>query len=59
MQIGNGREKTRDYLKEHPELVAELREKVAASHAAAAGKHTPTAKSKEESDPEEDMPPEE
>jgi recombination protein RecA len=28
MQLGQGREKTRDYLKEHPELVAELREKI-------------------------------
>jgi recombination protein RecA len=59
MQLGNGREKTRDYLKEHPELVAELREKVAASHAAKAGKHGPAAKSAGESDPEEEMPAEE
>jgi recombination protein RecA len=59
MQLGQGREKTRDYLKEHPELVAELREKVAASHATAAGKHSPPAKNAGESDPEEEMPPEE
>jgi recombination protein RecA len=58
MQLGQGREKTRDYLKEHPELVAELREKVAASHAAA-GKSAPSAKHAEASDPEEDTPPEE
>ena len=31
MQLGQGREKTRDYLKEHPELVEELREKLAAT----------------------------
>jgi recombination protein RecA len=31
LQIGQGRENTRDYLKEHPELVAELREKVFAA----------------------------
>jgi len=35
LQLGQGREKTRDYLKEHPELVAELREKLAAAHAVA------------------------
>ena len=38
MQLGQGREKTRDYLKEHPELVEELREKLAATHAVASGK---------------------
>ena len=59
MQLGQGREKTRDYLKEHPELVAELREKVAASHAAAAGKTAPVAKGASEADPEEETPPEE
>ncbi len=41
MQLGNGREKTRDYLKEHPELVDELRQKLAATHAVASGKTAP------------------
>ena len=59
MQLGQGREKTRDYLKEHPELVAELREKLAAGHAAKADKHAPAAKDAVEADPEEEMPPEE
>jgi recombination protein RecA len=59
MQLGQGREKTRDYLKEHPELVAELREKVSANHAAAAGKSAPVAKDANEADPEEETPPEE
>src|SRR5580704_3274580 len=59
MQLGQGREKTRDYLKEHPELVAELREKVFASHAAKAGKHAPAPREPHESDPEEETPPEE
>ena len=31
LQIGQGREHTRDYLREHPELVAELREKILAA----------------------------
>jgi recombination protein RecA len=56
MQLGQGREKTRDYLKDHPELVAELREKVAAAQATG-GK---SAKGRpEKGDPEEDTPPEE
>ncbi|MGD0898503.1 MAG: recombinase RecA [Thermoguttaceae bacterium] len=37
LQIGQGRENTRDYLREHPELVAELREKVLASRGFADG----------------------
>ena len=41
MQLGQGREKTKDYLKEHPELVEELREKLAATHAVASGKSVP------------------
>ncbi len=56
MQLGNGREKTRDYLREHPELVAELREKLAANHALASGKTTTPV---EASDEEEVTPPEE
>jgi recombination protein RecA len=59
MQLGQGREKTKDYLKEHPELVAELREKMVASHAAAAGKTAPAAKDIGEADPDEETPPEE
>ena len=43
MQLGQGREKTRDYLKEHPELVEELRQKLAATHAVASGKTAPAA----------------
>ncbi len=35
-QLGQGREKTREYLKENPELVAELREKVLAAGSLAA-----------------------
>ena len=58
VQLGQGREKTRDHLKEHPELVAELREKVAASHAAS-GKSAAPAKPAEAADPEEETPPEE
>jgi len=56
MQLGNGREKTRDYLKEHPELVAELREKLAASHVASGTKSVPIAKAAP-SDADEDTPP--
>jgi recombination protein RecA len=59
MQLGNGREKTRDYLKEHPELVEELRVKLAASHAVASGKSPPAAAAAEIADPEEEVPPEE
>ncbi len=59
MQLGQGREKTRDYLKEHPELVAELREKLAAGHAAKAGKTVPVAKDAIEADPEGETPLEE
>jgi len=33
LQLGQGREKTRDYLKENPQIIAELREKVMASYA--------------------------
>jgi recombination protein RecA len=32
LQLGQGRENTRDYLREHPELVAELREKILFAH---------------------------
>ena len=59
MQLGQGREKTKDYLKEHPELVAELREKMVASHALAAGKTAPAVKDIGDADPEEETPPEE
>ena len=60
MQLGQGREKTRDYLKEHPELVAELREKLAASHAVASGKTAPRRRSRRtKPTAEEDTPPEE
>ncbi len=59
VQLGQGREKTRDYLKEHPKLVAEFRQKLAASHALAAGKTAPVAKDASEADPEEETPPEE
>jgi len=58
MQLGQGREKTRDYLKEHPELIEELREKLAASHAAASGKSPPVADAIGEND-EDEAPPEE
>ena len=37
LQIGQGREHTRDYLREHPELVAELREKILAARGFAEG----------------------
>jgi recombination protein RecA len=37
LQVGQGREKARDYLKEHPELTAELREKVFAVRGYAEG----------------------
>jgi recombination protein RecA len=40
-QLGQGREKTRDYLKEHPELVGELREKLATTHAVLSGNSPP------------------
>jgi recombination protein RecA len=30
-QLGQGRERVRDYLKEHPQMVAELREKILAA----------------------------
>src|SRR5271157_2018878 len=56
MQLGQGREKTKDYLREHPELVAELREKLAATHAVASGTSSPVTESKDE---EESVPPEE
>ena len=59
MQLGQGREKTQDYLKEHPELVEELRAKLAASHAVASGKSVPVAKDAGESDDEDVAPPEE
>ena len=36
MQLGQGREKVRDYLKENPKLVEELREKIMAAGAAVA-----------------------
>ena len=58
MQLGQGREKTRDYLKEHPELVEELREKLAASHAVTSGKSPPVAAAIGE-DEEDEVPPEE
>ncbi len=58
LQLGQGREKTRDYLKEHPELVAELRDKLAASHAVASGKTPPAAAADGESE-EDEAPPEE
>jgi recombination protein RecA len=58
MQLGQGREKTRDYLKEHPELVEELREKVAANHALASGKTAPKAAVQDEGeDGEEEVAP--
>ena len=60
MQLGQGREKTRDYLKEHPELVEELREKLAATHAVASGKSLPVAATEEgKADDEDVLPPEE
>ena len=61
MQLGHGREKTRDYLKEHPELVEELREKLAATHAVASGKVVPAPAAKEEGEgnDEDVAPPEE
>jgi hypothetical protein len=31
LQLGQGREKTRDYLRENPKLVEELREKILAA----------------------------
>ena len=37
LQIGQGRENTRSYLREHPELVAELREKILAARGFAEG----------------------
>ena len=55
MQLGQGREKTRDYLKEHPELVEELRQKVADARSVASGKTAPPPK--DQSDPEEEVPP--
>ena len=36
VQLGQGREKVRDYLKENPKLVEELKEKILAAGAAAA-----------------------
>ena len=57
MQLGNGREKTRDYLKDHPELVQELRDKLAASHAVASGKAAPAVAAGEDEGGEEDTPP--
>ena len=59
MQLGQGREKTRDYLKEHPELVAELREKLAATHAVAGGKSVPVAAGGLGDDDDGEVPPEE
>jgi recombination protein RecA len=60
LQLGQGREKTRDYLKEHPELVAELREKLAASHAVAGGKTVPAGQDKgDDGDDDDGAPPEE
>ncbi len=59
MQLGQGREKTRDYLKEHPELVEELREKLAAIHAAASGKTAPAVAAVAAEDEGEEPPPEE
>jgi recombination protein RecA len=55
LQLGNGREKTRDYLKEHPELVAELREKVMVlhGHGPISTAATPTDGEEEEAPPEE------
>jgi recombination protein RecA len=35
LQLGQGRERTRDYLKDHPELVAELRDKIVAARGGA------------------------
>lgn len=60
MQLGQGREKTRDYLKEHPELVEELREKLTATHAVASGKSAPVVPADgEEQAGEDETPPEE
>ncbi len=59
MQLGQGREKTRDYLKEHPELVEELREKLAAIHAAASGKTAPAVAAIAAEDEGEELPPDE
>ena len=59
MQLGQGREKTRDYLKEHPELVEELRAKLAATHAVASGKAAPAAAKDAVEGDEEEAPPEE
>jgi recombination protein RecA len=56
LQLGQGREKTRDYLKEHPELVEELRQKLAASHAVASGKPVPVAKVFDGGDEDEALP---
>jgi recombination protein RecA len=58
LQLGQGREKTRDYLKEHPELVAELREKLSTSHAVASGKAAPPAASDGDEDADDNTPPE-
>jgi recombination protein RecA len=60
MQLGQGREKTRDYLKEHPELVEELREKLTATHAVVSGKSAPVVPADgEEEGGEDESPPEE
>jgi recombination protein RecA len=53
LQLGQGREKARDYLKERPELLTELRDKVMASH----GYGEIKLDDGEAGDPEEDAPP--
>ena len=55
LQLGQGREKARDYMKEHPELLTELRDKIMAMHGYGAVKIADG----EVADPDEETPPEE